>query len=101
MLHCAAPTIWGTDVADARDFRLQQPLYDDAETKRILRKVDYRLLPVLTILYILSYLDRSNIGNARVAGMNADLGLTGKQYNIALMVCHLLEFSLTSRLTLI
>jgi len=31
-------------------------------------------------------MDRSNIGNAKVAGMNADLGLTGAQYNMALTV---------------
>lgn len=62
------------------------PRYDDAETKKILRKVDYRLLPVLALLYLLSYLDRGNIGNAKVAGMNKDLGLTGKQYNLVLTV---------------
>ncbi|KAK5091320.1 hypothetical protein LTR05_001503 [Lithohypha guttulata] len=51
--------------------------YDEKETKKILRKIDYRLLPVLTLLYLLAFLDRGNIGNARVAGMNADLKLTG------------------------
>ncbi|KAL2427972.1 putative transporter [Exophiala dermatitidis] len=62
------------------------PRYDDAETKRILRKVDYRLLPMLTLLYVLAFLDRGNIGNAKVAGMNKDLKLTGTQYNLALTV---------------
>ncbi|KIW46496.1 uncharacterized protein PV06_02165 [Exophiala oligosperma] len=62
------------------------PRYDDKETKRILRKVDYRLLPMLTVLYVLAFLDRGNIGNAKVAGMNKDLNLTGTQYNIALTV---------------
>ncbi|OJD38568.1 retrograde regulation protein 2 [Diplodia corticola] len=62
------------------------PEYDAKETQRILRKVDYRLLPMLTLLYVLSFIDRSNIGNAKVAGMNSDLGLTGPQYNIALTV---------------
>lgn len=38
------------------------------------------------VLYILSFIDRSNIGNAKIAGMNKDLGLTGSQYNIALTV---------------
>lgn len=31
-------------------------------------------------------MDRANIGNAKVAGMNEDLGLTGPQYNMALTV---------------
>lgn len=36
------------------------PEYSDAETKRILRKIDYRLVPLLTIMYIISFIDRSN-----------------------------------------
>jgi sugar phosphate permease len=51
-----------------------------------MRKVDWRILPVLTLLYVLSFMDRSNIGNAKVAGMNEDLGLTGAQYNMVLTV---------------
>lgn len=35
-------------------------VYDSVETKRILRKIDKRLLPVLTLLYLLSFLDRGN-----------------------------------------
>ncbi|EXJ82987.1 hypothetical protein A1O3_06804 [Capronia epimyces CBS 606.96] len=62
------------------------PRYDDKETRRILRRVDYRLLPMLTLLYVLAFLDRGNIGNAKVAGMNKDLKLTGTQYNLALTV---------------
>lgn len=51
-----------------------------------MRKIDFRLLPPLTILYIVAFMDRSNIGNAKVAGMNDELGLTSSQYNIALTV---------------
>lgn len=36
------------------------PDYHDAEVKRIMRKVDWRLPPVLALLYLLSFLDRSN-----------------------------------------
>lgn len=39
-----------------------------------------RLLPPLTILYLLSFLDRSNVGNARLEGMAADIGMTGNMY---------------------
>lgn len=63
-----------------------QPQYDDKETKKILRKVDYRLMPILTYLYLVSYIDRGNVGNARVAGMNDDLGLSGAQFNFVLTV---------------
>lgn len=43
-----------------------------------------RLVPMLAALYLVSNLDRSNIGNAKIAGLNEDLGLSGIQYNIAL-----------------
>lgn len=66
--------------------RQQEQVFDPKETKRILRKVDFRLVPVLALLYLLAFLDRSNIGNAKVAGMNTELGLTGPQYNMALTV---------------
>ncbi|KAJ4168749.1 hypothetical protein NW754_010677 [Fusarium falciforme] len=62
------------------------PRYDDAQVKKLRAKVDRRLLPLLTVLYVLSFMDRSNIGNARVAGMNVDLELTPAQYNMALTI---------------
>src|SRR5689334_11824749 len=46
----------------------------------LLRKLDWRLLPAVGILYLLSFLDRSNVGNARIEGLTADLGMTGNQY---------------------
>lgn len=39
----------------------------------------------------LTSVDRGNIGNAKVAGMNTDLKLTGSQYNIALTVSHTIQ----------
>lgn len=49
-----------------------------------MRKIDIRLVPVLTILYLIAHIDRANIGNAKIEGLIEDLGLTGTQYNIAL-----------------
>lgn len=57
---------------------------DARKTKRIMRKIDIHLLPICSLLYLFSFLDRSAIGNARVAGMNAELKLTYPQYAWAL-----------------
>ena len=46
----------------------------------LLRKIDARLLPAVGILYLLSFLDRGNVGNARIEGLASDLGMTGNQY---------------------
>jgi hypothetical protein len=60
--------------------------FDPKSTKRLLRKIDMRLIPFLALLYLLSFLDRTNIGNARLAGLEADLGMTGLQYNVRLLI---------------
>jgi hypothetical protein len=42
-------------------------------------KFDRRMLPIVCTLYVLSYLDRGNIGNAKTAGAEDDLGLDSAQ----------------------
>jgi len=59
---------------------------DAQEKSRLLRKIDWQLLPIITLLYLMSFLDRASIGNANIAGMAKDLHLTPKQYNIALSI---------------
>lgn len=55
--------------------------YTDAEEQTILRKFDRRLVLFIALLYMLSFLDRSNIGNARIAGLDTALSLTSSQYS--------------------
>ncbi|GKZ26503.1 hypothetical protein AbraIFM66951_002584 [Aspergillus brasiliensis] len=54
--------------------------------RKLLRKMDLHIMPMLTLLYLFSFLDRGNIGNARIEGMEEDLHLGGTQYNWALTV---------------
>ncbi|QRW22310.1 major facilitator superfamily transporter [Rhizoctonia solani] len=56
------------------------------DSKRLLSKLDRRILPWMAGLFLLSYLDRSNIGNARLDGLEKDLGLRGLQFNNALAI---------------
>ncbi|KAF2736110.1 MFS general substrate transporter [Polyplosphaeria fusca] len=55
-------------------------LYTPDEERVVLKKLDRRLVLFMALLYMLSFLDRSNIGNARIAGLDTDLRLSGKQY---------------------
>jgi len=57
-------------------------LFDDRTTKRLIRKIDWRIIPFLSLLYLLSFLDRTNIGNARLAGLEKDLVMSGLEYNV-------------------
>lgn len=49
-------------------------------------KIDLWLIPWLSLLYLLSFLDRTNIGNARVAKMEPDINMEGRDYNDALTI---------------
>ncbi|KEY64541.1 hypothetical protein S7711_03607 [Stachybotrys chartarum IBT 7711] len=53
---------------------------DPAKEKAVLRKFDIYLLPAAFCLILLNYIDRSNLGNARVFGFEESLGLTGNQF---------------------
>lgn len=61
--------------------------YDHHSEKALIRKVDWRLLPILGALYSIALIDRVNISAARVAGMDEALGLDiGHRYTVALVV---------------
>ncbi|KAK7975756.1 rho coiled-coil associated kinase alpha [Apiospora arundinis] len=57
-----------------------------AEEKRLRRKLDWRILPCTWVLYLLGYLDRSNIGNAKTGGLARDFGLSSEQYSIVVLM---------------
>lgn len=57
--------------------------YNEKMTKQLVRKIDWHIMPVLVILYLLSFLDRTNIGNARLANLEVDLGMSGLNYNVS------------------
>ncbi|KAG6813545.1 hypothetical protein H0H92_009937 [Tricholoma furcatifolium] len=52
--------------------------------RKTIRQVDFRMLPFLGLLYSVALIDRANLGIARVAGMNEDLGMDlGNRYSVA------------------
>lgn len=57
------------------------PNYTKAEEDAVVRKLDWHLLPLIFVLYSLSVLDRSNLGNARISGMEDDIDLSGTRYD--------------------
>jgi hypothetical protein len=64
----------------ARMAALASYVPDTDEEKRLVRKIDFYLMPMLWIMYIMNYIDRTNIGNARIAGMGDDLSLDDQEY---------------------
>ncbi|KAJ5687514.1 hypothetical protein N7536_010133 [Penicillium majusculum] len=55
--------------------------YSDAEKTKAFQKLDWNLIPLLGVLYMLSYIDRGNVGNAYTAGMGKEWGITSNQYS--------------------
>ncbi|PGH29232.1 retrograde regulation protein 2 [[Emmonsia] crescens] len=62
---------------------------DPVIERRVVRKLDQRIPTLLGFLYLLSFLDRSNIGNARIAGMEEDLQLDGNRYEWLLTIFYI------------
>ncbi|SPO24731.1 related to TNA1 - high affinity nicotinic acid plasma membrane permease [Ustilago trichophora] len=54
--------------------------------KRLVRKIDLRLMPIIVVLYILNYLDRNSISTARDNGLVRDLKLKDQEYQTALSI---------------
>jgi hypothetical protein len=63
---------------------------DQILERRVIRKCDLHVVPILTLLFLFAFLDRINIGNARLLGLEEDLGMEGHQYNVALFVFFIL-----------
>ncbi|CAI7625116.1 unnamed protein product [Penicillium pancosmium] len=59
---------------------------DSRVERALVWKFDLRLLPVLAIMYLFNSLDKSNLGNAKTAGLEDTLGLHGNQYNLILSI---------------
>ncbi|KAH8167521.1 hypothetical protein CIB48_g687 [Xylaria polymorpha] len=67
-----------------------EPGWTVEEETIVRRKLDRQLVPMITILYLLCFLDRINIGNARIQGMTEDLNLIGYRFNIATSIFYVI-----------
>jgi len=77
----------GEQLVDTRPDILRNLSQDEMTKleKKLVRRLDIRLLPILILLFILNILDRNAIANARLGRLEKDLGLTQRQYQTAVM----------------
>ena len=63
-----------------------EAVLDHALEKRLVLKIDLAVLPILFLLFLVSFVDRSNLANARIQGLEKSLHIPPKSngYNIAL-----------------
>ena len=81
----SAGSLGSDDVVDAAHGFASDPAMDN----RLLWKRDLLLIPVLGILYMLLFLDRTNIANARIAGLEAGLNMPPTGFNTALWIFYI------------
>ncbi|KAF9433826.1 hypothetical protein BGZ76_008931 [Entomortierella beljakovae] len=55
--------------------------YTSQEEKRLVRKIDWRLIPILGMFYAVSTLNRVNLLNARMFAFESALHVTAEQYS--------------------
>jgi hypothetical protein len=100
-----------SEKAELQAITPDKPLSDSAESlesldhaleKKVIRKCDIHLVPILFLLFLCAFVDRSvpqlpvcshywhltsiNIGNAKIQGLTKDLKMKGEDYNIALFM---------------
>ncbi|THU88574.1 MFS general substrate transporter [Dendrothele bispora CBS 962.96] len=54
--------------------------------RKLVKKLDMRIMPSLWAMYFLNYLDRSAIAQARLNGLEKHLGLVGSQFNVCVSI---------------
>lgn len=51
------------------------------DERKLLRKIDWNLMPLLCLVYGLNYLDKTTVSYASIMGLKTDIGLSGHQYS--------------------
>ncbi|GAA6024254.1 hypothetical protein JCM8202_001449 [Rhodotorula sphaerocarpa] len=59
------------------------------EERAIVKRYDWNIVTIVFTLFMLSFLDRSNIGNANTAGMSKYLGMTDGQFQWLLTIFYI------------
>ncbi|KAF2100049.1 putative transmembrane transporter [Rhizodiscina lignyota] len=55
--------------------------FDQSTERKVVRKCDLRIVPIMSWLFFLAYMDRFNISNASTMGLPKELRLSSAKYN--------------------
>ncbi|KAI8264242.1 putative transporter [Colletotrichum sp. SAR11_239] len=59
---------------------------DPAAEQKLLLKLDAFFVPIIMLVYLTCFLDRTNIGNVKVAGMPEDIGASTQEFSTAISI---------------
>lgn len=54
--------------------------------KKVRRKVDSLIMPLVVLVYLMNYIDRNNYAAAKLQGLERDLSLSDTQYQVGLSI---------------
>ncbi|GFZ48439.1 hypothetical protein JCM24511_06187 [Saitozyma sp. JCM 24511] len=69
--------------ADAKGFVDHTLVVDEATNRRLLRMINWRVLPCMCLCYLGQGLDKGAIGTASIMGLQKDTGMVGQDYALA------------------
>ncbi|KAF9880162.1 allantoate permease [Colletotrichum karsti] len=67
-------------------YRSYSPEFSKETEKRLVRKIDGHLLPLIVTIYLFNYLDRNSITQARLYGLQEDTHVKGATYQTAISI---------------
>ncbi|KID78563.1 uncharacterized protein G6M90_00g043820 [Metarhizium brunneum] len=65
---------------------MQLETIDARDERKLLLKLDAFFVPIIMVVYLTCFLDRTNIGNVKVAGMPEDIGASPQQFSTAVSI---------------
>ena len=71
-----------SDIIGVVDGEAPLPGINPVRERRVVWKLDLLIAPVIMLLQLISYLDRSNIGFGATQGLSKDIHLQGSQFNV-------------------
>ncbi|KAF9243121.1 major facilitator superfamily domain-containing protein [Melanogaster broomeanus] len=71
----------GPVLSENGGYEVLRPEVRQAAERRLVRKLDFRLLPTIVVIFLMNYIDRVAVTAARLKGLEAALGLTGMLFS--------------------
>ncbi|KAI8387441.1 major facilitator superfamily domain-containing protein [Blakeslea trispora] len=76
--NCSSITLEGSSKSD------QTCTLSKQDEKRLVKALDLRIMPLFCLFYFADFLDRANIGNATLAGLQEDLKMSSAELSTAI-----------------
>jgi hypothetical protein len=87
----ASDNVTADSSASSRSQDIATEVYqlDAKADRRLTNKIDLKVIPIMGLLYLVCFLDRTNIANAKLAGLEAGLNMPSNGFNTVLWIFYI------------